>query len=62
MAPGRVAQSATCLATDASLTADPGVLRERSGSVVLGPRDRGIAGSSLTGVTALWSLSKTHLS
>ena len=23
--PGRVAQSATCLATDASLTADPGV-------------------------------------
>ena len=25
MAPGRVAQSVTCLATDASLTADPGV-------------------------------------
>ena len=25
-------------------------------------RDRGAAGSSLTGVTALWSLSKTHLS
>ena len=24
--------------------------------------DRGVAGSSLTGVTALWSLSKTHLS
>ena len=25
MVPGRVAQSVTCLATDASLTADPGV-------------------------------------
>ena len=25
-------------------------------------RDRGAMGSSLTGVTALWSLSKTHLS
>ena len=25
--PGRVAQSVTCLATDASLTADPGVAR-----------------------------------
>ena len=25
-------------------------------------RDREAAGSSLTGVTALWSLSKTHLS
>ena len=25
-------------------------------------RDRGIAGLSLTGVTALWSLSKKHLS
>ena len=25
-------------------------------------RDRGAAGSSLIGVTALWSLSKTHLS
>ena len=24
--------------------------------------DRGVAGSSLTGATALWSLSKTHLS
>ena len=36
---------------------------ERSGSVVgcLTP-DRVAAGSSLTGVTALWSLSKTHLS
>ena len=36
---------------------------ERSGSVVEWlTRDRGTAGSSLTGVTALWSLSKTHLS
>ena len=25
-------------------------------------QDRGAAGSSLTGITALWSLSKTHLS
>ena len=37
--------------------------RERSGSVVeCSTRDRRAAGSSLTGVTALWSLSKTHLS
>ena len=36
---------------------------ERSGSVVeCLTRDRRVAGSSLTGVTALWSLSKTHLS
>ena len=36
---------------------------ERSGSVVeCLTRDREVAGSSLTGVTALWSLSKTHLS
>ena len=36
---------------------------ERSGSVVeCMTRDRGAAGSSLTGITALWSLSKTHLS
>ena len=36
---------------------------ERSGSVVeCLTRDRRTAGSSLTGVTALWSLSKTHLS
>ena len=36
---------------------------ERSGSVVeCLTRDKGAAGSSLTGVTALWSLSKTHLS
>ena len=35
----------------------------RSGSVVeCLTRDRRAAGSSLTGVTALWSLSKTHLS
>ena len=38
-------------------------MRERSGSVVeCLTRDRRVAGSSLTGVTALWSLSKTHLS
>ena len=38
-------------------------LRERSGSVVeCLTRDRRAAGSSLTGVTVLWSLSKTHLS
>ena len=37
--------------------------RERSGSVVeLLAQDRGAAGLSLTGVTVLWSLSKTHLS
>ena len=34
---------------------------ERSGSVVeCLTRDRGAVGSSLTGVTALWSLSKPH--
>ena len=39
------------------------VIRERSGSVVeCLTRDRRAAGSSLTSVTALWSLSKTHLS
>ena len=38
-------------------------MRERSGSVVeCLTRDRRAAGSSLTGVTALLSLSKTHLS
>ena len=38
-------------------------IRERSGSVVeCLTRDRRVAGLSLTGVTALWSLSKTHLS
>ena len=37
--------------------------RGRSGSVVeCLTRDRRAVGSSLTGVTALWSLSKTHLS
>ena len=37
--------------------------RERGGSVVeCLTRDRGAAGSSLTGLTALWSLRKTHLS
>ena len=37
--------------------------KERSGSVVeCLTQDREAAGSSLTGVTALWSLSKTHLS
>ena len=37
--------------------------RERSGSVVeCLTRDRGAAGARLTGVTALWSLRKTHLS
>ena len=36
---------------------------ERSGSVVeCLARDRGTASSNLTGVTALWSLSNTHLS
>ena len=39
------------------------ILRERRGSVVeCLTRDREVAGSSLTGVTVLWSLSKTHLS
>ena len=39
------------------------IFRECSGSVVeCLTRDRRAAGSSLTGVTALWSLSKTHLS
>ena len=37
-------------------------LRERSGSMVeCLARDRGAGGSSLTGVTVLWSLSKTYL-
>ena len=41
----------------------PTIVREHSGSVVeCLTRDRGAEGSSLTGVTALWSLSKTHLS
>ena len=38
-------------------------LKERSGSVVeCLTQDRRAVGSSLTGVTALWSLSKTHIS
>ena len=37
--------------------------RERSGSVVeCLTRDQRAAGSNLTSVTALWSLSKTHVS
>ena len=37
--------------------------RERSGSVIeCLTRDRRAAGSSLTSITKLWSLSKTHLS
>ena len=37
--------------------------RERSGSVVgYLTQDREASGSSLIGVTALWSFSKTHLS
>ena len=37
-------------------------MRERSGSVEeCLTRDRGAPGSSLTGVTALWSLSKKHV-
>ena len=41
----------------------PPEMREHSGSVVeCLTRDREAAGSSLTGITALWSLSKTHLS
>ena len=39
------------------------MIRERSGSVVeCLTRDQEAAGSSLDGVTALWFLSKTHLS
>ena len=41
----------------------PPTWRERSGSMVeCLTRDRGAASSNLTGVTALWSLSMTHLS
>ena len=51
------------VATSNSLGEDAFSRRERSGSVVeCLTRDRRVAGSSLTGVTALWSLSKTHLS
>ena len=38
------------------------VHRERSGSVECLTRDREAAGANLTGVTALCSLNKTHLS
>ena len=45
------------------LSADKNVCRERSGSVVeCLTRDRGAPDSSLTGVTALWSLGKSHSS
>ena len=51
--------TATTIITTTNITT---ITRERSGSVVeCLTRDRGAAGSSLTGVTALWSLSKTHL-
>ena len=46
-----------------SLAAVYQIQREGSGSVVeCLTRDGGAAGLSLTGVTALWSLRKTHLS
>ena len=52
--------SSRLVITDNSSNSDE---RERSGSVVeFLTRDRGAVGSSLTGVTVLWSLSKTHLS
>ena len=55
-----------CTARDEKATQfylNPEKFRERSGSVVeCLTRDRRAAGSSITGVTALWSLSKTHLS
>ena len=44
-------------------TAFQSVFWERSGSVVeCLTQDRGATSSSLTGITVLWSLSKTHLS
>ena len=44
-------------------TGDTGTTLEYVQSVTINStRDRRAAGSSLTGVTALWSLSKTHLS
>ena len=56
--------STLCILMDSSFWFDTINLdRERSGSVVeCLTRDRRAAGSSLTGVTVLWSLSKTHLS
>ena len=48
---------------DSLLIVTPFVCRERSGSVVeCLTQYREAMGSSLTGVTALWPLSKTHLS
>ena len=50
----------TCNALNSPIAVSP---RERSGSVVERlTQDRRAVGSSFTGVTALWSLSKTHLS
>ena len=46
-----------------TLVESQGLPRERSGSVVQClTQNRGARGSSLTGVTALWCLSKTNLS
>ena len=53
----------TALSLQLSCQFNPVISRERSGSVVeCLTGDQRVAGSSLTGVTALWSLSKTHLS
>ena len=52
-----------CRAWFGSKLFDSDIPWERSGSVVeCLTQDREAAGSSLTGVTVLWSLSKTHLS
>ena len=53
-----------CHSTDDCLSVDISIMkRERSGSVVeCLTRNPGAGGSSLTGVTVLWSLSKKHLS
>ena len=57
------AQSSLCIHAVLSVALLFLFIRERSGSVVeCLTRDRGAAGSSLTGVTVLWFLSKTHLS
>ena len=48
---------------DTPMSGHAGINGERSGSVVeCLTQDREAVGLSLTGVTALWSLSKTHLS
>ena len=58
-----VSQFELCAILDFFLPYNHNLSRERSGSVVeCLTRDRRAAGSSLTSVTALWSLSKTHLS